>query len=289
MFQKQILFIALAIVPFCAHSQDKIYKRNGETIDAKVKQLSYVDITYKRADNPDGPDHIISKRDVTRIEYENGMKERIMYGRRSRRVTDLEQKRSADYSHNNIISITLLNITQSGTGIGLTYERLLDKKGCFSFYLPVSMLVLGYQKDVNNDIAAPVGWLSDVGRDRGILQVMPGAKFYPTGSRGKVRYAIGAQLMYGAGYIVEQEFPEVPYYLVTAPLHNPYKNLRVAKAGVMINNSLNISTGPHFYFAADLGLGITFINKKEVFSTGEMKQQPANGLAQFSVRLGYRF
>jgi hypothetical protein len=166
----------------------------------------------------------------------------------------------------------------------------LDKKGRFSIYLPVNIAVLGYD-DTDNDIAGPGGWLSSISRDRSILQVAPGVKFYPTGSRGKLRYAVGAQLMYGGGYVVERLYNYRRYQPVNTPIpqENPYKNLQVVKAGVMVNNSLNLVTGPHFYFAADMGLGVTFINRKEDFSTGEMEQRPENGLAQFSVRFGYRF
>lgn len=172
MFLKKLLITALALMSLPALAQDKIYKHNGEVIEAKVTVLSYVDITYKKQDNPDGPEYTISKKHVARIVYENGVEERIVYGRKRPGSINLDKKRAADYSHNNIISIAPLNITQSGSGIGLAYEHLFGKKGQFAFYLPASISVLGYDNS-DNDIAAPVGWLSAISRDRSIAQVAP--------------------------------------------------------------------------------------------------------------------
>ena len=44
-----IIFAALAL-----NAQDKIYKKNGGIIDAKVKEVTPTIINYKRFDNPNG-------------------------------------------------------------------------------------------------------------------------------------------------------------------------------------------------------------------------------------------
>lgn len=51
---------------------DQIILRNGDLIDAKVKEVGVNEIRYKKCDRQDGPDYTISKRDVLSIKYSNG-------------------------------------------------------------------------------------------------------------------------------------------------------------------------------------------------------------------------
>lgn len=56
---------------------DQIVLRNGDVVDAKVKEVGVNEIRYKKCDRPDGPDYTISKRDVLSIKYSNGEVERF--------------------------------------------------------------------------------------------------------------------------------------------------------------------------------------------------------------------
>ena len=56
---------------------DQIVLRNGDLIDAKVKEVGVSEIKYKKCDRQDGPDYTISKRDVLSIRYSNGDVERF--------------------------------------------------------------------------------------------------------------------------------------------------------------------------------------------------------------------
>lgn len=56
---------------------DQIVLRNGDVIDAKVKEVGVSEIRYKKCDRQDGPDYTISKRDVLSIKYSNGEVERF--------------------------------------------------------------------------------------------------------------------------------------------------------------------------------------------------------------------
>ena len=127
-------------------------------------------------------------------------------------------------------------------------------------------------------------------RDQTIVQVMPGIKFYPTGNRGKARYAIGAQLYYAKGRVEES-----PDYWLYYPGSGPFptmtsRYLDVETVGGMINNSVNISPNAHMYIGIDLGLGLTYSDKKEdFFVPGHMVNNSTRGLVNFNFRLGYRF
>lgn len=56
---------------------DQIVLRNGDVIDAKVKEVGVNEIRYKKCDRQDGPDYTILKRDVLSIRYSNGEVERF--------------------------------------------------------------------------------------------------------------------------------------------------------------------------------------------------------------------
>ena len=56
---------------------DQIVLRNGDVVEAKVKEVGVNEIRYKKCDRQDGPDYTISKRDVLSIKYSNGEVERF--------------------------------------------------------------------------------------------------------------------------------------------------------------------------------------------------------------------
>ena len=59
---------------------DQLVLRNGDVIDAKVKEVGVNEIRYKKCDRPDGPDYTVSKRDVLSIKYSSGEIERFTTG-----------------------------------------------------------------------------------------------------------------------------------------------------------------------------------------------------------------
>jgi hypothetical protein len=60
-----------------ANAQDVIYFRNGVQQRGKVLQIGTNEVSYKKAENPDGPNYIVPKSDISMIEYPNGYKEII--------------------------------------------------------------------------------------------------------------------------------------------------------------------------------------------------------------------
>src|ERR1043165_3707816 len=71
MFKKYAFFLAIFFaIP--AFSQDKIYKADGDVIDAKVISVGTAQIGYKRYDNQSGHVSTILKRNVVKIVYQNG-------------------------------------------------------------------------------------------------------------------------------------------------------------------------------------------------------------------------
>ena len=72
---KKLVLLFAAVCPLIALAQDKIITKKGETIAAKVLEISTDEVKYKKADNPQGPTYIAQKAELQAIEYENGGKE----------------------------------------------------------------------------------------------------------------------------------------------------------------------------------------------------------------------
>ena len=71
---KHTLFFILGVLClFMAKAQDTIYKRSGERIDAKITEISSTEVKYKRFTMQDGPLFIISRNDVQKIRFSNGV------------------------------------------------------------------------------------------------------------------------------------------------------------------------------------------------------------------------
>jgi hypothetical protein len=70
-----VLLFLTCVCGFGAFSQDTLYTKNGRVINAKVTEVNPDAIKYKKATNPDGPTYVISKSDVTLIQYQNGSKD----------------------------------------------------------------------------------------------------------------------------------------------------------------------------------------------------------------------
>jgi hypothetical protein len=68
------LFFTL-FVCFTSYSQDKIYKKGGEIIEAKISEVGTSEIKYKVFKDTDGPTYTIEKDRILKVVYQNGRTE----------------------------------------------------------------------------------------------------------------------------------------------------------------------------------------------------------------------
>lgn len=281
---KTLLLSSIALVAAGnALAQDKLYKRNGDVLDVKVKEVGTREISYKRASNAEGPTYIINKSEIERIEYENGSEDVFMSDReRARPDREAKEHPKVKYGRN-IIAIAPLQVTE-GVGLGLSYERVLDKKGIISFYLPAT---IAFNTSNNSGEFFPGGYYNNYGypynETYNTYYVMPGIKIYPTGSKGKVRYAVGPSLAFVFGKQYNAYYPDPLIYPSQYPYYLSYRLEDRFAFGMMINNSLNIQPTPHLYLGLELGLGVTYIQQIGGVDVG------TNTLGQFAFKVGYRF
>ena len=272
-FSITALIIAL---PLCSHAQDKIYKRDGDVVDAKIKSVGTKTVTYLRFDNQSGPEYTIVKNEVEKIAYQNG---NIDVFDDIRRPPHHHMKTSAEGQptdkinyKNNVLALAPLQFTENGLGAGLSYERVIDKSGIISFYLP-AMLTLNLSNGTyyNNNTATYVNGHQDM-----MIYAMPGIKIYPTGCYGVVRYAIGPSLAIATG----EKSSQVYTGYGGASSYETQPHIMV---GMVINNSININPTPRIYLGLEFGFGFTYLNQVNGLN------QNTNGLVQGSFKIGYRF
>ncbi|MDX5423380.1 MAG: hypothetical protein LPK14_14080 [Hymenobacteraceae bacterium] len=74
---KKPLLLLVLFASFCqaALAQDIITNRNGESLKAKVLEVSPSDIRYKLHESQEGPTYVLSKNDVLLIQYADNRKE----------------------------------------------------------------------------------------------------------------------------------------------------------------------------------------------------------------------
>ncbi|MCB0698146.1 MAG: hypothetical protein KDC07_12325 [Chitinophagaceae bacterium] len=253
-----------------AYAQDELHKKNGDVMDVKVIEVGPKLISYQKSDNLDGPIYKIEKDHVSHIVYANGSEDNFAPVRAERETSHRKQVKYG----NNIVSFIPMEIT-SGVGIGLSYERVIDKKtGILSFYMPVTIAF------ANDNYDPVLGTTS--GNTPPTYYIMPGLKFYPTGSKGVVRYAVGPNLAYISG----QQYSGTEFIYDNngniIGQTTPGWEQRTA-LGIMVTNSLNINPNAHLHLGLELGLGFTYFDK-----VGNTNLN-TNSIGQFGFKIGYRF
>ena len=164
-----------------------------------------------------------------------------------------------------------MQFTENGLGVGLSYEKAIDKKGIIAFYLPAALTL-----NLNSSYYDYTTGTTVNGHQDAMVYLMPGVKIYPTGSFGVVRYAVGPSIVVADG----QKSSSV--YDPSNGVSN-YQTQSHFILGIMVNNSLNINPTPHIYLGLELGLGFSYMNR-----VGGLNQGTAF-LAQGGFRIGYRF
>lgn len=288
---KTTMCVALALLAVqSASAQDFIYKKNGNKEEVVIKEVGQRNITYKRFSNQSGPDYVIPRGEVTRIEYENGTEDIINGGGRERLASSTDKAPKEEVSNNNrmdygknIFSFSPIAMTNtSATGIGLSYERTLDKNYIASFFLPISVSFRSKSEPNNNYYYTDRGSAT-------VLWAYPGVKIYPTGSNRRVSYAIGASIPFAVG----TESNLYTNYLPNGNQVNDYRETNIFMMGAMITNYLNIQPSRKVFLGLQLGLGIPYIKNSSddgpdyryrYYSPDNMEPW-----VDFSFRIGYRF
>ncbi|MBI3520214.1 MAG: hypothetical protein HY062_12780 [Bacteroidetes bacterium] len=127
-------------------AQDTIYKRTGEVVAAKVLEISVKEVSYKRADLPDGPLIIVNKNDIRKIKYAPGMLDSFAIVKPEPPRQVLVNQPASIYQDNNLIHASLRK------GVYEYREhQISDKKVLF---MAMERNLLWQNRDIDLNIAA---------------------------------------------------------------------------------------------------------------------------------------
>ncbi len=268
-----ILLIAL-VSTFTSFAQDVIYTVDGGKIEGKISLVGTDVITYKKTDNPTGPDYVISKQQVLMLIYENGNHETF-----NATTTDKMPLVTPEELGCNLITWNFLDLLT--INMSVSYERFMPS-GKFSWRIPFSM---GFDYGSYADWSYPevAG-----GRSRVFLTGF-GINYYPTG-QGKSKYFVGPSLDFSINRFAYDDFYGVePYYPnPNDSSYYEYPYTEYHHQGVSLRTALHINNGwlvqptKNFSIVAALGLGI----RTEYFEGVNYGYNPSVTLR---LAAGYRF
>jgi len=96
-----LFLIFIYLFTFNCISQDYIYKKDYTIIKAKILEIGLKNIKYNRTELPDGPTYIISKSEVYKIRFSNGIEDiidTVGYVKKTFKIDIDSQSDSVDYS-----------------------------------------------------------------------------------------------------------------------------------------------------------------------------------------------
>ncbi len=137
MYKWLIIFLVLSAKCF---GQDTLFFRNGDKIASKIEQISQEEIKYYRFNNLNGPVYSISKEDVTKIRYKNGVIDYFNPAQiitltssadTTRTIQSQIAKRENKFDFESTFKIKILSAFDSK--LGFAYEKKFKKKYSWEF------------------------------------------------------------------------------------------------------------------------------------------------------------
>jgi hypothetical protein len=240
---------------FCAsglNAQDKIYKKGGEVIKAKVIEIGVDEIKYKVFDNPDGPVYVIDKDRILKVEFENGKTETYQNSLNDPEVYSDQKKK--------LIKVGFLS-PLSGY-LPITYEQNIAPGR--SFEITAGVIGAGKNEVIRYNFN---GTLENIRRNQAGLSLGAGYKFYklPTFFNRGVRMSHVMQ-----GFYVRPQFTTGVYSENVTAYKN---NMEVMDKRTVWFGGLTVDIGQQWVFAdrfaidlfIGLGYGFDNISKDDNF------------------------
>ncbi len=115
----------LFFLTISAQAQDKIQRKNGKIIIAKVIEIGTTDVKYKMPEEIDGPIYVLEKDRINKIEFENGKVEKFTPDLKDPEAYEGQRKKAIKVDFlGPLIGYSQISFEKS-TGIGKGYEVTL--------------------------------------------------------------------------------------------------------------------------------------------------------------------
>lgn len=73
-----LFFLLLTFISHISFTQDKIFRKNGKIVEAKIVEIGSDEIKYKEFNNPDGPIYVLETDRISKIVYADGRTEKFV-------------------------------------------------------------------------------------------------------------------------------------------------------------------------------------------------------------------
>jgi hypothetical protein len=248
-------------------------------------------VIYKRFDNQAGPEYNLPKKEIIKIVYQNGTTD--VFNPKLNGAEQTDGKKNAEITKsksdlgNNIVTFIPgayswgLMGNMNDPGVGICYERILEKNGHISVVLPV-MYNFTSEKDFSYYSVYSSSSYSN-GKSYHSISFIPGVKFYPASSKQRIRYALGLSIF--ATFGSEPYSAYIDNYSISSYSLQP--DWHYSLYGLMISNSLNASVTKNFFLGVDVNAGVPVSdNRREDVSPIAVVFSP---VLQFALKIGLRF
>lgn len=253
---RSLVFSLLMLMGFAATAQDTLLLMDNTKVLGKVTLVGEYEITYKKAETPDGPDYNIKRYKVVMISYQNGRKDVLNPKQRAAFERDTAFGR-------HMITFEFADILRLNASA--SYEYFL-KSGRVGLRVPLSV-------GIN-----PYGVQYVFGGNRRLMSAGFEVNFYS-------KKPSATKFFYGPSI----RYCQTRYsYLYQEYVSNPYSNTLKNEQGKASNYLLRFNLGflsqpsDHFVFVGAFGIGA--INE---YRKGRNYGYRASAGFRFSV--GYRF
>ena len=244
--------LILSLLAFNSNAQDKIYKRGGDIILARIQEIGVDEVKYKLFDEKDGPTYGIEKDRVVKIIFQNGRTETY---KSSLKDPDLYKGQSKNALKLNFLS-PLLGYTQLG------YERSLKPGRSIEFNL--ALIGLGKNTVIDQIYYGPGGTTTnEVRRDQAGASIGIGYKFIRTPDfiNKNIRFAHLLQGSYLKPTVYAGVYTEnIIDYKSQVPLK---ENRTVSYGSLMVELGKQWIFSDQFIFDIYFGVGYCFDNIKD--------------------------
>ena len=158
-----IFILALSFVCSVSFSQDKIYKKGGEMIKAKVTEIGTGEVKYTLFNKTGGPVYVIDKSKIEKIEFEDGHTETYLNNLKDPELYKDQKKNALKV---NFLS-PLLGYTQ------FSFERSIKPGRSFE----LSLGIIGLGKNYQMDYYTSTGQFTEYNRSAKGVSIGGGYKF----------------------------------------------------------------------------------------------------------------
>ena len=307
-----VLLLGSLLLAVCGLAQDRIYFKNGKITEAKILEINKNDISYKRADNPDGPTYRDLKEDIDKLVYSNGTVENFFEAKKETAVSPISPapaktppaaevpKQASSWSYKkNILSYSVTDVLFKRAT--LAYEHIFSK-GYLGVKIPVSfglgsnkVFDVDYLNSYNNQETESQYYYSnyippDNTKYTSIIRrntVGLELNAYPFGQH-QVSFFVGPAFYYGW---LDYKYDETHYFAIQIPYagyyYDSYDYTITSKSAKANSYSGMINTGFAFKSSSDftinLQIGLGFRQTKSKFDTNTAT------LFTPSFQIGYSF